>query len=93
MSILTLLLFFTGAVLGMRFKVLVLVSAIGFASIIVFAAEIIRGESLRVTLVTVMLTLIALQIGYLGSILARYAVWSLRASLQSKASLHAESNQ
>jgi hypothetical protein len=91
MSILILLAFLTGAVLGMRFKVFVLAPAFVFAAIAVFAAGIVRGDSLRAMLVAGMLALISLQIGYLGGILTRYAVTLARAGSRRKTSLQAQS--
>jgi hypothetical protein len=80
MSMLMLLVFLIGAVLGMRFRVLVLVPAIGFASIVVLAACFVGGESLSVTMATTILTASGLQIGYLGGVATRYTTALARTS-------------
>ena len=72
MSVLMLLAFLIGAVLGMRFKVLVLIPAIGFTLIAVLAACFVGGESLSITMVTAVFTASCLQIGYLGGVATRY---------------------
>jgi hypothetical protein len=91
MSMLVLLVFLTGAVLGMKFKVFVLAPAMGLAAIAGFATGMIRGDSLHAILLACTLTLIALQMGYLGGILTRYAMTLARNSSRRKASLHLES--
>ena len=72
MSMLLLLVLLIGAVLGMRFKVLVLVPAIGFLFVAILVACVIRAESLSMTIAAVVLTVSCLQIGYLGGVVTRY---------------------
>jgi hypothetical protein len=73
MSMLLLLMFLIGAVLGMRFRVLVLIPAIGFLFMASLAACVMRAESLSITIAAIVLTVCCLQIGYLGGIVTRYA--------------------
>jgi len=72
MSMLLLLVLLIGAALGMRFKVLVLVPAIGFLFTAILVACVMRGESLSMTIAAVVLTVSCLQIGYLGGVVTRY---------------------
>ena len=72
MSMLLLLVLLIGAMLGMRFRVLVLVPAIGFLFTAILAACIIRAESLSFTIAAVVLTVSCLQIGYLGGAVTHY---------------------
>ena len=88
---LILLVCLTGAVLGMRFKVLILAPAIGVTIIAVFAAGMARGEDLPAILLAGLLALICLQIGYLGGVLTRYTMTLARAGSRRKAPLQTES--
>ena len=91
MSTLILLVCLTGAVLGMRFKVLILAPAIGVTFIAVSATGMARGEGLPTILLAGLLALICLQIGYLGGVLTRYTMTPARAGSQRKAPLRTES--
>jgi hypothetical protein len=91
MWMLILLAFLLGAVLGMRFKVFVLIPATGFALIAIFATSTARGNSLSGTLIAAVLASSCLQIGYLLGIIARYSVALARAGRTRKASIEAES--
>ena len=91
MSMLILLAFLLGAVLGMRFKVFILIPAIGFALIAILAGGIARGNSVSGTLIVAVLASSCLQIGYLLGIIARYSVALTRAGRPRKASIEAES--
>jgi len=73
MSMLLLLVFLIGAVLGMRFRVLVLIPAIGFLFVTILAACVIRAESHSITITVAALAAGCLQIGYLGGVVTRYA--------------------
>ena len=93
MSMLILLVFLTGAVLGLRFRIFVLAPAAGVTLVAVCATGIARSDGLIVILLAGMLALICLQIGYLGGILTRYTMLLAHARSQRKASLQAESAQ
>ena len=90
MSMLILLAFLLGAVLGMRFKVFILIPAIGFALIGILAGGIAGGNSVSGTLIAAVLALSCLQIGYLLGNIARYSVALTRAGRPRKASIEAE---
>ena len=72
MSTLVLLSILLGALLGMRFKVFVLIPAIAFALIVILA----YGTAFRIGLSGIFLAIAVasscLQIGYMFSIIARY---------------------
>jgi hypothetical protein len=91
MYTLFLLVCLTGAVLGMRLKVLILAPAIGATVIAVFAAGIARGEDIPAILLAGLLALICLQIGYLGGVLIRYTMTPARARSRRQAPLQTES--
>jgi hypothetical protein len=59
-----------GAVLGLRFKVLILLPAAIVAVAIMVAADSIEHASLSTTVVDVVLALASLQIGYLAGAIA-----------------------
>ena len=59
-----------GAVLGLRFKVLILLPAAVVAVAVMIAAASIEQSSLSVTVVDVVLVLASLQIGYLAGAIA-----------------------
>jgi hypothetical protein len=59
-----------GILLGLRFKVLVLVPASVLATIVIIVIG--RGHELSVIVLTVIGTLVALQIGYLGGSVLRF---------------------
>jgi hypothetical protein len=71
--LLLLLAILVGAVLGMRFRVLVLIPAIGLTVATILAAGMIRGESVASFAITAILAGSGLQIGYLAGAIARYA--------------------
>ena len=59
-----------GAVLGLRFKVLILLPAAVVAVAVMITAASIEQSSLSVTVVDVVLVLASLQIGYLAGAIA-----------------------
>jgi hypothetical protein len=69
--LLLLLAILVGAVLGMRFRVLVLIPAIGLTVPAIVAAGIIRGDSVASFAVTAMLAATCLQIGHLAGAATR----------------------
>jgi hypothetical protein len=64
----------TGGVLGLRFKVLVLVPAIGLALVVTVFVGIARGDGDWAILGTAAAVATVLQIGYLAGTLARFAI-------------------
>lgn len=90
MAILILLVFLSGAVLGMRFKILILAPAAAGVIVAAVATGMVRGENLSAVLLAGLLAIICLQIGYLGGILTRYTITLARAGSR-KTSLQTES--
>ena len=78
-----------GAALGVRFKVLILIPAIGLAFMAILAGGVARGDSALAILIAAVLASSGLQIGYLCSIIARYGI--ARAEGTHKAALQAKS--
>ncbi|HLH93797.1 MAG TPA: hypothetical protein VKW08_01630 [Xanthobacteraceae bacterium] len=72
--------FLIGAVMGLRFRVLVLVPAMGIALPLTVAAAIIQGYSLGQTLVTAAVGIVGLQVGYLAGVGVRHLLVVARAS-------------
>jgi len=91
MTMLILSMLLIGATLGMRFKVLVLIPAIGLASIAIFAGGIARGDGASVVLIAAVVASGGLQVGYLCGILARYRLAAARRGRPRKAALQAKS--
>jgi hypothetical protein len=67
-----------GAVLGMRYKVLALVPAIGLAVLVVLILGIGRGDGGWTILGAAVAAATALQVGYLAGTLTRFAVAGAR---------------
>jgi len=80
-----------GAALGMRFKVLILIPAIGLGFITILAGGIGRGDSASAILIAAVLASGSLQIGYLCGILTRSGIASARPGSPRKATWQAES--
>jgi hypothetical protein len=59
-----------GAVLGLRFKVLILLPAAVVAAAVIVAADSIQHSSLSTTVVDVVVALACLQMGYLAGAIA-----------------------
>jgi hypothetical protein len=91
MSILILLVFLSGAVLGMKFRVFILAPAVGLSILAVCAVGYARGDAPPTLLVAATLALTAIQIGYLAGILTRHAMVSTRGGSPRKAPLQAHS--
>lgn len=66
----------TGAALGVRFKTLVLVPASGFAITSPVLTNFVYCYSLRMLAMTVITTVMALQIGYLLAVSVRVKLWT-----------------
>jgi Exopolysaccharide production repressor len=62
-----------GAVLGTRFKVLILVPAIGLAAIANVAGGIVHGDSASAILTATVIAAVCLQLGYFCGMVAQYA--------------------
>ena len=78
MLMLSLVLFLTGAVLGLRFKVLVLIPAITLAVMAILARDVIHGDGVALIAVTAALAATCLQMGYLAGIVTRHATTLVR---------------
>ena len=89
MSMLILLVFLLGAILGMRFKVLVLIPVIAFALIAILVGGVTRGDSASAILIAIVLVSIGLQIGYLSGIATRYTIALARAGRVRESSVQA----
>jgi hypothetical protein len=83
MLILSISLALLGAVLGTRFKVLVLLPVIGFVAMSVAAVGVARDNSLSTLVITMVSAIAALQVGYLFGVLLR-AGWNYGPGLESK---------
>ena len=67
-----------GAVLGQRFKVLILAPAIVISLAVILAFAIAHHNNLWSTLLVMALITTALQIGYLGGIVTRFVIAAAR---------------
>ena len=72
MTMFVLLVFLIGAVLGMRFRVFVLIPAIGITLTAILAVCIVRGDSIAAFAFTAVLAASCLQVGYLGGVATHY---------------------
>ena len=72
MSTLALSSILLGALIGMRFKVFVLILGIAFALIVILAYGLANGLSVSGILIAIAVASSCLQVGYMFSILARY---------------------
>lgn len=72
--------FLCGAVLGFRFKVLILVPTIAFGCALAIVAGLLTGASWTSIALTVLLIAFALQAGYGGGILVRRLMVAARLS-------------
>jgi hypothetical protein len=55
-----------GALLGLRFKVFILVPAVAISSVTILGVGVARSDSIWLTLLAAALTVTALQVGYLS---------------------------
>lgn len=69
----------TGAALALRFRVLILIPAIGLASAASFAGGVARGDSTSAILTAVVIAAVSLQIGYVCGIVVQHAIAAARA--------------
>jgi hypothetical protein len=76
MMLLTMISTLVGAVFGLRFKVLIILPAIGCALPIIFGIGLIRGDDAWSILLAMVLATTALQLGYLfGAVTRFFMVW------------------
>jgi len=80
--------FLVGAVLGLRFKVLILVPAIGFSVLVVTVNGIVLGESVWRLALVMVVAATAIQLGYIGGTVAQLLFRAAGATLRSKAGEH-----
>jgi hypothetical protein len=73
MAVLSTICAIVGLSLGLRFKVLILVPAIGFAAAIIAAGGIAGGDSLWHLALVIAVATISFQVGYLGGTVVRHA--------------------
>jgi hypothetical protein len=64
--------FLLGAVLGMRFKVFILLPAVAFAVCIVAVAGIVNSSPASTVFIAAVLTSVCLQFGYVGGVVTRH---------------------
>jgi hypothetical protein len=74
MPMLILFVFLTGALLGMRFKVLILIPAVGIAVIAVLWAGALRGDAASAISLAAALAWAGLQFGYICGSAAQYRI-------------------
>ena len=87
MSMLILAAFLFGTLLGIRFKVLVLIPVIGLALLATVTAGLIHRDSASAILVAAALNACGLQFGYLFGVVARHSVIMARGHHREKATL------
>ena len=90
MSIVAILALLLGAVLGTRFKVLILLPATAGAVIMIAAGSIAGGVHGLAILVMAALASICLQLGYFGGVMTRYIIVVARAGRSAKISRQVE---
>lgn len=81
-----------GAVLGARFKVLILVPFIGLGSITILAGGIARGDHASAILIAAALASVSLQLGYFCGIFTRFGIADARMALRSTRNPRARRN-
>jgi len=91
MSMLVLLAILIGGVLGMRFKVLILVPAIGLALITTLVVGAAHGDRASSILIGAVSASICLQIGYIFGLLTRYSTELTRAAHMRRVTLRTKS--
>lgn len=80
MSMLIVFVFLTGALLGMRFKVLILIPAAGIALISILSVGFFRGDGASAILLCAALAWAGLEAGYLCGSATRYGIVRARRS-------------
>lgn len=78
MSSLIILSSLTGVVLGLRFKVLILVPAMVLVAAVTIGIGIAHGDGLWSLLLETVLTITALQVGYLGGTIVHFVIVGAR---------------
>lgn len=77
--------FLVGAALGLRFRVLILVPAVGFSAAVVAAGGFVNGESLWRLALLLVVGVTAIQLGYISGAFARLLFGLARSGLGSQA--------
>ena len=85
-----LLMLLIGCALGLRFKVLVLLPAMGLVWMAYLAVGLSRSDGVSMILVAGMLAAICLQVGYLVGAMILHGVLTIRATKVSNSLFHAE---
>jgi len=88
MTILASLCFLVGAVLGLRFKVLILVPVTGLSWVLVIANGIVNGESLWRLALALVVVATAIQLGYVGGMVAQLVFGSTDSARSTEAREH-----
>ena len=81
-----------GAIFGMRYKILILVPAVGCILVVVFAGGLARDDSMAATMLATMLASASLQIGYLCGALMRQTLLKPSATALRKLALGSETD-
>jgi hypothetical protein len=74
---LTIICFLTGAALGMRFKILIVIPVIGLALLGTAAVGIANGSPIGSTMLIMVLVATTLQLGYLAGVVSRHVLVSV----------------
>jgi hypothetical protein len=89
MMMLAVITFLAGALLGMRFKCLVLVPALAFVVAAILFGGVAHSEDGGSTALAIVIASIGLQVGYLGGLFTIHAAVLMRAARIRKAVPHA----
>jgi hypothetical protein len=85
MAVLSTISAIVGVALGLRFKLLILVPAIGFVAAIIGAGGVASGESPWHLALAIAAAAISVQVGYLGGTLVRHVFDATRTKPNSRA--------
>ena len=78
-----------GAVLGLRFRVMVLMPAIAISGLVIVGVELARGTGLSLAAVEMVVAVASIQIGYLGGAAIRLFLAAARGAAARRASTSA----
>jgi hypothetical protein len=90
MLMLSLLMLLIGCVLGLRFKVLILLPTIAFVWMVYLTVGLARSDGISAILVGGMLAAICLQVGYLVGAMIQHGPLMSRATKMPRSLFHAE---
>ena len=85
MAVLSTISAIVGVALGLRFKLLILVPAIGLVAAIIGAGGVGSGESPWHLALAIAAAAISIQVGYLGGAMVRHMSGAIRTKLNSRA--------